>query len=146
MIKPLPSMDDETPIEEFPGFISLDWDEPDLSTDMPELFDFWNDVWSPYAQTVADEYLERTLLVNLPKGSASIHIDANSKLAPVLAQLPVFDVYFDSGPEDAGPASGSGYVICLADGASTYDVKLTFAALADSIRSDEKAIQNLIGG
>lgn len=99
-------------------------------------FDFWKDVWSPFAQIVVDEDLERSLIVKVPEGSTSIHIDADNKLARALAQLPVLGVYFDSGPEDVGPGSGNGYVICLADDASTDDVKLTIAALADSIRSD----------
>jgi hypothetical protein len=142
MIRPLPTDDYETAIEEYPGYLALELDECDLSTDTPELLDFWRGIWSAYSETLVDEYLERDLIVHLPSGPSSVHITADTKLAPVLDQLPTFDVYFASGPVDAGPASGGGYVICLAHKASMADVKSTIAALAVAIRADDKAVRD----
>lgn len=144
MVKIFRPDDDETPFEEYPGFLALEWDESDLFTEIKELLDFWRETWSVYTDTLIDEDLERDLVVHLPSGPIPIHIPADNKLAVVLDQLPAFDVYLDSGPPDAGPASGSGYVIFLADQASTEEIKSTIEALADAIRGDHKVVRDQI--
>ena len=145
MIRPFPSDDYETPIEEYPGYLAVEWDESDLLTDTPELLEFWREMWCAYSEILVDEDLERDIVVQLPSGPTQVHISADTKLAPVLDQLPNFDVYFDSGPDDAGPASGSGYVICLGDGASMEDVKRAIAALADAVCADDKVVRGQLG-
>ena len=142
IIRPFPSDNYETPIEEYPGYLAVEWEESDLLTDTPELLEFWREMWCAYSEILVDEDLERDIVVQLPRGPTPIHIEAGAKLAHVLDQLPVFDVTFAGGPDDAGPASGSGYVICLADGASMEDVKTAIAAIADAIRADDKAVRN----
>jgi hypothetical protein len=140
MMRPFPSDDYETPIEEYPGFLAVEWDESPLSTDTKELLDFWRETWSVYAETLVDEGLERDLVVHLPIGPIPIHVPADNKLALVLDQLPAFDVYLDRGPPDAAPASGSGYVIFLADKASMGEVKSTIAAVSEAIHTDYKEL------
>jgi hypothetical protein len=136
--------DDERQIETYPGFLALEWDEGDLFTDTKELFDFWRETWSVYIQTLVDEGLERDLIVQLASGPTRVHVETDRWLGPVLDQLPAFDVGFDPGPANGGPASGCGYVIFLADNASMEDVQSAIEALAVAIRSDHKAVRDQI--
>ena len=144
MVRDFRPYDDETQVEDYPGFLALEWDESPFSADSKELLDFWTGTWSPYNQTLVDEGLERDLVVHLASGPTRVHVEPGHKLALVLDQLPAFDVAYDPGPPDAGPASGSGYVTFISDKASMEDVKSTIEALADAIRSDHKAVRDQI--
>lgn len=145
MVRIFQTDDYETAIEEqLPAFLALEWDEGDLFTYTEELRHFWKETWSAYSRTLVAEYLERDLIVHLASGPTRIHVLPDGILALVLDQLAAFDVYLDRGNPDAGPAGGSGYIICLADAASMEEVKSTIEALADAIRIDYKAVRDQI--
>jgi len=144
MVRDFHPYDDETGIEAYPDFLALEGHEGDLFTgaNTKELYNFWKETWSAYNATLADEYLERDLVVHLAGGPTRIHVEPGGKLALVLDQLPTFDVYLDH--DDAGLASGTGYVIFIADKASMEEVNSTIEALADAIRRDHKAVLDQI--
>jgi hypothetical protein len=126
------SGDYETPVEEWPGYIGMSWDgQLSLEPELQKLDEF---DWDAYRDLAPTE--ERELSVHLRTGARRIKWDINSDIALLLDELPSIDVTMDSGPEDAGPASGSGYIFCLANNTSPEDLDSDVSALLAALNAD----------
>ena len=133
--------DDETPIEEYPGYLGLTFDgsfqgQSELA---PLLgFDFHK-----YSELVDDHGGERRLTVVLPTGPTTILFNAYDDVAQILDQLPTVTVRIDYGPPNAGPASGGICVFFIADGVSKTQLKASIAVLAETLKSDLSTLKRL---
>ena len=139
MITPLPADDYETPIEEFPGYLGMEWDREFRPG--PELVGLDTELWKTYIGMLVEENFSRTLTLHLPTGIIKVSVNPHEWLAHVLDQLPAFNVYVDRDPPDAGPAAGIGYIFTLAGESSIDDVRVMIRALSEAIRRDLREIK-----
>ena len=132
------SEDWETPFDEWPGYIGQSWDgQLVLGPELRKLEEF---DWDAYRELAPSE--ERELSVHFRNGSKCIKWDVYSDLALLLDELPSVDVTSDSGPADAGPASGSGYIFCLANNKNREDLDADVTALLAALNADLRTLQS----
>lgn len=141
MITRFPSDDYETPIEEFPGYLGMEWDREYCPG--PEMQELDEALWREYGGELMDKNISRELQLHLPTGAIVVRVDPDDCLAHLLDQLSAFTVYEDRGPSDAGPASGMGYIYTLAKSATMADVHFSVKTLARAIRTDLAAVRTL---
>ena len=77
----------------------------------------------------------------LATASLTILFSAYDDAARILDQLPTVNVFLDSGPPDAGPASGGTCVFFIADGVSGRELEASIIALATAVRSDFASLE-----
>ena len=104
------SDDCERPFEEWEGYLGQSWDRQFVAG--PELRPLAQFDWDAYQELAPTD--ARELTVHLVSGTKVIKFDVYSDIVELIYEVPSVDVTQDSGPADGGPASGSGYVICLA--------------------------------
>jgi hypothetical protein len=122
--------DEETPIEEYPGFLGMSWDGifyPGPKLEVLKDFE-WNELWE-----LVDENGDQELVVSFTEGPQSIKLEAWGREEKLLDQVPGIDVFFDAGPPDAGPASGSGYIYISELAAP--DLSQRLGALVDALNA-----------
>ena len=74
--------------------------------------------------------------LTLPTGPITIQFNACDDISNILDQLPTVIVCLDSGPPDAGPASGVIYVFFIAEGVGEVELKASIAALVAALNAD----------
>ena len=125
--------DYETAIEEYPGYLGSTWDG-ELAPG-PHLAGIGEFDWLTYMELVEGEG-SHVIHVELTSGSLDIEFEAYDDLAFILDYLPSINVLRDTGNPDGGPASGSGYVFFLADGATIKGLEAEISALIDVLKTD----------
>jgi hypothetical protein len=98
---------DETPIEEYPGYLGLTCDGTFLAgKELQPLkgFDLLR-----YSELVDEHGGTRHLKLTLPTGSTTIVFKAYDDIEHILDQLPTVEVHLDDGSSQAHPASSSIY-------------------------------------
>ncbi|MHC2582668.1 hypothetical protein ACVI1J_005157 [Bradyrhizobium diazoefficiens] len=130
-------IDDETPIEEYPGYIGHAWD--------------WDFYPGPELEVLASfelqEYLERfrsgekreLTLRELPEVFTCEALEFSS-WSQLLDQLPSVTAGYDEGPSDAGPASGTGHVFFISEGVTTERLINEVTALRRALDDDFQEI------
>lgn len=129
-MQPLELIDEDTPIEEYPGFLGWVWDHELVTVD-PKLEFLKNFSWNEYfefLQTVPP----RTLYLELSTGAADVSISEDSHLAAILDQIPSISVTIDI-PENQGPGGGVGHVFFIHENtdyvSAVNDIKILIDAL-----------------
>lgn len=122
------SYDDETPVEETPGYVGHIFDDfIDFDEGLKPLegFDF-----SLYG-IMADELgaLQRQLELDFGNGPTSVSFEAYS-LNEIVEIIPAVEAIYDC-PPNQGPSGGSGYIFVLREG---FTIEQSVAA-AKSLRS-----------
>ena len=129
--------DYETPIEEWPGYLGHTWDQELFAG--PELRELAQFDWDAYRELAPTDV--REIALDLASGRKVIKFDVYSDIAELLDALPSIDVTHDSGPDDAGPASGSGYIFCLANGSGLKALGSDISALVAALKSDRDSFR-----
>lgn len=107
------SYDEETPVEETPGYLGHIFD--DYLSFGPELEALSDFDWAQFEYMAEDlDKLDRRLNLVLDGKKKAIRADAN-RINEFLDELPSVEAIFDC-PPDQGPAGGSGYVFVAAEG------------------------------
>lgn len=127
------------PFDEYPEFIGLTWDgEFYLGPKLKPLEDFQ---WPTYWELVDQLDEPHTITLPTQPDALACKIEAYSDLAFLLDQLPTIQVSYDSGPPDAGPASGVGYVFFKADDVTTECLNMEVLALKAALVMDLQTLQ-----
>jgi hypothetical protein len=137
-------IDDDTPIEEYPGFVGSTWDgrfypAPELK--VLESFD-----WLAYQELLEDYGRPRRLVLRGLPQPIECEIEPDDDLAYLLDQIPSLQVKVDKGPPDGGPASGSGYNFNIADEVSYEQFAREMASLRDALDTDLRELRSASPG
>ena len=90
--------------------------------------------WSAYRDLAPKD--NREISLDLASGRKLIKFDVYCDVAQLLDALPSIDVVHDSGLPDDGPASGSRYIFCLADGTNLEALEADLSALVAALQKD----------
>lgn len=111
-MKRLESLDEDTPIEAYPGFLGYFWDHDLVIVD--DQLNFLKDFdWKRYSNSVQMAH-DRIMHLNLSKGPISVKISYDTSFAEILDQIPSVNVTVDV-PANQGPAGGAAHVFFIAD-------------------------------
>ncbi|MEP4700728.1 MAG: hypothetical protein ABJZ79_06195 [Parasphingorhabdus sp.] len=132
------SYDDETPVEETPGYVGHIFDDfIDFDEGLKPLegFDF-----SLYG-IMADElgFPDRQLEVDFGNGPTSISFEAFS-LTEILEFIPAVDAIYNC-PPNQGLAGGSGYIFVLREGFTVEESIAAAKALRSALDSDFRVVE-----
>ena len=105
----------------------------------PELRELAQFDWDTYRELAPTDV--REIALDLASGRKVIKFDVYSDIAELLDALPSIDVTHDSGPDDAGPASGSGYIFCLANSSSLKALGSDISALIAALKADRDSFR-----
>jgi hypothetical protein len=140
----LDNTDQETPIEEYPGFVGYTWDgEFRPGPELKVLGDFdWSTYWE-----LADNYENpRRIVLSYTPKDIECTVGAYEDIAHLLDQIPSLTVMYDNGPADAGPASGTGYVFFIADETSVETLVADMSRLRAGLDADFQELLELSKG
>ena len=138
MIRDFEPIDDETPIEEYPGYIGHTWDHdfcpgPDLevlaSFDLQEYFELFRPEET------------RQLILRKPPEAITCEVYDYCSWPHMLSQLPSVTACLDEGPPNAGPASGTGYVFFLSEGTTRERLVKEVTSLRQALDGDLKELR-----
>jgi hypothetical protein len=132
-MRPFEPLDDDTAIEEYPGYLGHIWDYDFFPG--PELQILSGFLWVEYQELLEDLSREIEVSVDDTKVAVKLHC-FGAGLAAALDQLPPFDVTHDDGSSYNHPCGGSGYVIFLADGHELSSTVTWAAALRVALDKD----------
>jgi hypothetical protein len=133
----LEPIDEDTPIEGYPGFLGFMWDL-DLAIVDPEIKIMKDFEWKKYFDAL--QYLpERILKINLSLGSTEISITEDSNLATILDQIPSIKVTIDV-PDNQGPGGGAAHVFFIGDNSDYKSAVNDINALIEVLRTDFRSI------
>ena len=122
-------------VQHRPGYLGMSWDG-ELSSGGPTLELLKAFPWLEYQELVDIVGTGRSLIVPFGNGPGAVEITAYEDIASLLQQVPGIDALRDDGPPDPSPASGSGYVFFLSEGANADDVAANVAALVAALEAD----------
>lgn len=108
------------------------WDEEFV--DLSPIFDPLLELdWDEY-----NEHLEQlhVLAVEFVTGAKKIEFEPFEHLSSILAEVPGIDRIYDAPPKDAGPAAGSGWIICVSEGFTENQVKDNMLRLVEAVQKD----------
>jgi hypothetical protein len=128
------SDDYETPLEERPGVVGYTWDGeffPHRALASLKGFD-----WGTYRELIDETGRPRQITLSLIGGITEVSIDPYDDIAYLLDQCPSVNVFRDNGPPDAGPASGSGFIFFVADGATIEQLEHEMRVLRTALDED----------
>lgn len=108
-------IDLDTPVEELPGILGYQWDDLDFIS----LSEVTRNITADFVREFDEQafYLRNSISSKVNFGSEEIDVtvEPGERLMCLLGVLPALAVQIDC-PPNQGPASGSGYLIFLADG------------------------------
>lgn len=115
--------DSDTPVEELPGILGYQWDDFDFVSLSEATQNITADFVRDFDEQAA--YLHKPIGSKVKLGSEEfdVTVEPGERLMGLLGVLPAIDVQIDC-PPDQGPASGSGYLIFLADGHTVEQAKI----------------------
>jgi hypothetical protein len=126
-------IDEDTPIEAYPGFLGWFWDNKlvaiDPELDCLKIFD-----WNKYFDSL-EQLLPRTIRLNLSTGITEILISEDDHLAAILDQIPSVKVTLDI-PENQGPGGGVGHVFFISENSEYVSTVNDIKILMHELRSD----------
>ena len=132
---------EQQPIEETPGYLGMSWDRQ-LSCHGPTLDPLTTFPLSEYQELLEIVGGTRVLDVAFPDGPRTIEAEAYDDVAVLLSQVPGIAVCHEDGPPD-NPASGTGYVIFVAEGSAADDVAANVVALVAALEADLDVLRDL---
>lgn len=129
--------DEETPIENHPGFLGYFWDHELAIVDakLQALKDFPWQQYSDCLQTTSD----RTLNLNLSTGPLVIKLTCDTSFAEILGQLPSIQMTVDV-PPNQGPSGGVENVFFVADNSDFESAVNDIMFLLDAMGCDYATI------
>ena len=130
----LESLDEDTPIEAYPGFLGYFWDHELVTVDA-ELQFLKEFDWKRYFEKLQTAP-ERIINLNLSTGPISITVSDDTWFADILAQIPSVKMTADV-PANQGPGGGVAHDFFIADGSdyksAVNDIRILIEGLNDDI-------------
>ena len=142
MIKPFVPIDEETGIEEYPGYLGMTWDG-EISMTKP-LASFQGFDWDGYSNLLDDAGRCGEIRFEYRGKICEIEYDQYTDVAYVVDELSTVEVQRDDGASCGGMASGSGYFFFLKGDYSLADANEEFDCLVSALEYDLRRITKSI--
>lgn len=127
-------IDEETSIEDYPGYIGMTWDgEISMSRDFRRFQDFR---WVEYSAAIEETTDSRQIAFTFAGKSTVLNFEPYQDVAFLMDQLTTVEVHRDHGSSYGGMASGSGYIFFSKNLSSLDDARDEVLALVQSLESD----------
>jgi len=131
-------IDDETGIEEYPGYIGLTWDgEISMLIQFGRITDF---KWDAYSELVQELDDTRHVEFNHDGRNIEVIFHPFEDLAYLLDQLTTVEVQRDDGAAYGGMASGSGFIFFAKNTSSLHESISEISALMEAIEQDYRIL------
>ena len=132
------SYDDETPVEETPGYVGHIFDDfIDFGEGLKPLEEFDFSLYGIMADELG--FSERQLEVDFGNGPTSISFEAYS-LNGIVETIPGVEAIYDC-PPNQGPAGGSGYIFVLREGFTVEESVAAAKVLRSALDSDFRIVE-----
>lgn len=132
-------LDDDTGIEDYPGYIGMTWDGAlSMSREFRRFQDF---SWDEYSEAIQDTADSRLIKFTFAGKHAVLSFEPFQDVAYLLDQLTTVEVHIDYGPSDGGMASGSGFIFFSKNPDSLEDARAEVMALTDALERDFAALK-----
>lgn len=133
MIKFSP-IDEETGIEDYPGYIGMTWDgEISMSRDFRPFQDFR---WAEYSAAIEETADSREIDFAFAGKFTVLSFEPYQDVAFLMDQLSTVEVHRDDGSSYEGMASGSGYIFFSRNPDSLDDSRDEVLALVQALERD----------
>jgi len=133
-------IDEETNIEEYPGYIGMTWDgELSMLKDF-EAFQKFN--WDYYSELVQELDDFRQLSYEYKSQIFKVNFEPFQDVGYLIDELITVEAFFDDGGSYGGMASGSGYIFFIREGFNKLDVLQEIEALTEALIRDFNELSN----
>jgi hypothetical protein len=124
-------IDEETGIEEYPGYVGMTWDgELSMHADFKRFQQF---DWDSFSELVQERDEKIELLYKFRERLYRLEFEAYQDLGYMIDELQTVEAHYDDGAKYGGMASGSGFIFFLKNKNSISDAKSEINALLDSL-------------
>lgn len=133
-------IDEETGIEDYPGYVGMTWDgELSMSNDFEN---FKNFNWNFYAELVDELGESRCIDYVFKNIENSLIYEAYQDAGLLVDRFISVEVHKDDGSSYGGMASGSGLIFFQKNGYTIEDAIEEFNAVAIALNKDLKSLSN----
>lgn len=133
-MKSFEPIDEETGIEQYPGYLGMTWDGEVFM--IQPLIRFQEFDWRKYWHLLEEAGRSGEITFEFQGKSRWIEYEPYADVAYILDELTSVEVHRDDGVSYGGMASGSGYIFFLKDGYSLDEVVQEFYSLMPAIDHD----------
>jgi hypothetical protein len=133
-------IDEDTGIEDYPGYIGMTWDG-ELSMSK-EFKDFENFDWNTYSELIEELNESRYLDYQFRNLNNHVTFEAYQDIGFLVDGFITVEVHNDDGSSYGGMASGRGYIFFLRAGFNLVDAIEEFNAVAIALSEDLKSISS----
>ena len=138
-MKTFNQIDEETGIEEYPGYIGMTWDgELSMQSGYKE---FQNFDWSSYFELVQEINEPRLLKYKFRNLVNQVVFEAYQDIGYLVDELKTIEVHYDDGAQYSGMCSGSGYIFFVKDEFSFMDAAEELGCLIAALKTDLYLLQ-----
>jgi hypothetical protein len=133
-VKEFTPIDDETGINEYPGYVGMTWDG-ELSV-LSKFNSFKNFEWDAYSELVEEFGEKRELIFKLREQDYYLEFEAYQDVALLINELHSLEVHYDDGAQYGGMCSGRGYIFFLKENYTHTDVTQELEVLKIALEQD----------
>jgi hypothetical protein len=139
-MKDFEPIDEDTGIEEYPGYIGMTWDRDLYMSDKFKLFEKFD--WANYNDLLSELGDSRQITYSVSGQKFTVDYNQEEDLAYLIDQLSTVEAYYDSGPADGGPASGAGFIFFVVSNSTLEKALIEVSALTSALENDLRLLRN----
>ena len=133
-------IDEDTGIEEYPGYVGMTWDgELSMLSDF-ENFKKFN--WDTYSEFIEELGESRDISYQFRNQKKLVRFEAYQDIGFLVDEFLSVEAHSDDGSSYGGMASGRGYIFFLRAGFNLVDAIEEFNAVAIALNEDLKSISS----
>ena len=126
--------DEETGIEEYPGYVGMTWDgELSMSRAFKKFQDF---DWATYSELVQEKDEIRKLKYKFREKIRTVNYEAYQDVGYLVDEFMTLEVHYDDGAQYGGMGSGRGYIFFLKSEFSYLDAAEEIDAVTTALDTD----------
>jgi len=133
-------IDEDTGIEEYPGYVGMTWDG-ELSM-LSEFENFKKFNWDTYSEFIEEWGESRDISYQFRNQIKLVRFEAYQDIGFLVDEFLSVEVHSDDGSSYGGMASGRGYIFFLRAGFNLVDAIEEFNAVAIALNEDLKSISS----
>ena len=127
-------LDEETGIDEYPGYVGMTWDGK-LSM-LKEFGNFSKFAWNTYSELVEESDTKRELRFVFREHVYMFEFEAYQDVAFLIEGLQSLEVHYDDGAQYGGMCSGRGYIFFLKENYTLADAMQELEVLTNALEQD----------
>jgi hypothetical protein len=139
-MKDFEPIDEDTGIEEYPGYIGMSWDGDLYMSDQFKLFEKFD--WANYNDLLSELGNSRQITYYVSEQIFTVEYNQEEDIAYLIDQLVTVEAYYDSGPADGGPASGHGFIFFIVNNSTLEKALIELSALTLALENDLRLLRN----